>query len=63
MKIVVDQLPESPKYCLFAEVDARATGFGLWHKCQLSKTDCHFDYGDPCPFLITIEEVRNDYCN
>ena len=50
MKIVVDKLPESPKYCLFAEREDH--GFGVWHKCKLSGVSCYSDYGDPCPFLV-----------
>ena len=55
MKIIVDQLPESPKYCLFAEPVASSMGYGLWHKCKLSGVSCYSYYGDPCPFLIAVD--------
>ena len=53
MKIVVDELPESAKDCLFADYDHRAVGYGVWHNCKISGITCYVDYGDPCPYLTT----------
>jgi len=39
----------------FAELEARSMGYGLWHKCKLSGVSCYSDYGDPCPFLIAVD--------
>lgn len=64
MKIVVDELPERVKDCLFAKYDETATGFGIWHGCGISGgTYCYVEYGRSCPYLTTgnnNNEMRRD---
>jgi hypothetical protein len=57
MKIVVDQLPESAKDCLFADYDNRAVGYGVWHNCKLSGITCYMSYDSECPYLIVKDDI------
>ena len=53
-------VPKDAEDCKYAKRDDKATGFGLWHNCKYSGGICHVDYGDPCPYLVTMKDYLAD---
>ena len=54
MKIVVDSLPEHPKYCLFSKINDPECALSQY-KCTLSNSTCvyyHAGWEKTCPYLI-----------